>query len=235
LGLLSLLLGIIELFLFLLQQTVHCIREVLQFILGFVAVVKYSRFVGERRRISDHGYDFCDELSEENSVLLRQKEIGTNSGRTAQLFLDFILRVDVVRSHRGTRFGVVVAEDFDVGSALPSSDVDVAVQVFDPLHRFSEGEVIVNHNTSVVSQDADEGEVAGDAAVLANHFGHFFELFTGFGSHERFGVVLGDDGNIVTSLLGEVLVVFIVKSVENVGVRITLSPIKKPKVLFNMN
>lgn len=221
-GLLSLFLRTIEVLLFLLQQTVHCVGEVLQLILVLDPKVKYSAFVGERRGVSDHSYDFGDELSQENSVLLRQEEIGTKSGRTAQHFLDFKVHVDVVRSQRGTRFGVEVAEDFDVGSALPPSDIDVAVQVFDPLHRLSDGEVIVDHNASVVGQDADEGEVAGDVAVLADHFGHFLELFAGFGSHQRFGVLLGDDGNIVASLPREVLVVFIVKSVESIGVHVVV-------------
>ena len=99
------------------------------------------------------------------------------------------------------------------------------------MHRLSEGEVIVNHNTSVVGQDADEGKVAGNFTVLTDNFDNFLVLFAGFGSHERFGVVLGDDRNIVASLLGEVLVVFIVKSVEDAGLRVIVG-CKEPKVLF---
>lgn len=193
-----------------------CIGEVLKFVLVFDPKVKDSAFVTERLRVGDHRHYLRNELAKEGSVLLGEEEIGPQSRGTAHHFLDFVVDVDVVRSHEGTRFGVDEAEDFHVRSRLPPSNVNVVVEVVDPRHRLSDGHVIVDHYSSVVGEDAHQSEVAGYAAALPHHFGHFFVALPGFGGHQRLSVGLGDDGNVVASLLGEVLVVLVVELVEYV-------------------
>lgn len=77
--------------------------------------------------ISDHWNYFIDKLGEESGVFLGQEEIGTQSRRTTQRFLNFVVCVDVVRNIERTRFRVVVAENLDVGNAFPPTDVNITV------------------------------------------------------------------------------------------------------------
>ena len=233
-GFLALFLLTVKEFLLLLQQIVDCIGKVLQFVLGFDPKEKNTVFIGERSFTSNYRSDFVDELAEEDCVLLGEEEVGPESGGEALYLFDFVVDFDVDECHEGTGFGVEVAEDLDVGGALPPSQVDVVVEVVDPRHRLSDRHVVRDHHSSVVGEDADEREVAGDCAVLPHNSDHLFVLLFGPTTHVLLGVGLGDDGDLVASLRGVVLVVFVVKPIECLVVHLIVLGFEKPKVFFNL-
>ncbi len=233
-GFLALFLLTVKEFLLILQQTVDCIGKVLQFVLGFDPEEKDAVFVGERSITGNYRSDFVDELTEEDCVLLGEEEVGPESGGEALYPFDFVVDFDVDGCHGGTGFGVEVAEDLDVGGALPPSQVDVVVEVVDPRHRLSDSHVVRDHNSSVVGQDADKREVAGDCAVLPHNSDHLFVLLFGPTTHVLFGVGLGYDRDLVASLRGVVLVVFVVKPVECGAVHLIVLGFEKPKFFFNL-
>ncbi len=73
------------------------------------------------------------------------------------------------------------------------SQVDVVVEIVDPRHLLIDLHVVRDHQSSVVSQDAEKCEVAGDGAVLSHHCSHFFVLLFVPSTHVLLG--LGGDGD----------------------------------------